>query len=257
MTRVKEINSLLEEKFPLETALDYDNPGFIVGSSLKEVRKIYIALDVTRRVISNCVKGEYDMLITHHPLIFGGINNVRDDNPCGSSVIELIKNDIAYSAHHTNLDYNDKYSNLLLARAIWGENAQYSLLPKDKVFCGVCAEFGKTSLNETMKLVGRGLNASGVISFCNQEKFVSKAFIQGGSFDEDSLSYVLDNGFNLVISGEIKHHVCVLLENNNISTIIAGHNATERIYLPALKKIINDKYPDIEIFVDFGNESFA
>ena len=44
---VKDIFNYLNEKFPVETACDFDNPGILVGEPDAEVAKAVIALDCT------------------------------------------------------------------------------------------------------------------------------------------------------------------------------------------------------------------
>ncbi|MCQ2534396.1 MAG: Nif3-like dinuclear metal center hexameric protein [Clostridia bacterium] len=257
MTKVSDIVSFLDENFPLNTALSFDNVGLLVGDKNKEVKRIFITLDLNNSSLAKVIGGNYDLVISHHPLIFGGINSVLVDNPTGFIITELIKNDVSYAAFHTNLDYCDEYSNNVLANKIFGEKTSLLSLPKEKVFCGVICDFDESSLSAIMSQVKENLNSSGCISINDINSKVSRAFVQGGSFDEDVIPSLLENNVNLVISGEIKHHICLLLESYGIATIIAGHNATERVYLPALKKLINDKYEDMDIFVDFGNESFV
>lgn len=257
MTKVCEIIDFLEKNFPKDTALGFDNVGLLIGDKNKEVNKILLTLDVNNSALAKVIGGNFDLVISHHPLIFGGINNVLVDNPAGFIITELIKHDVSYAAYHTNLDYCDKYSNEILAKTIFGGDTSVSSFPKDKVFCGVMSEFKEAKLSDVMTLVKKNLNSSGCISINDINTTVTRAFIQGGSFDEDVIPVLVENGVDLVISGEIKHHICLLLESYGISTIIAGHNATERVYLPALKNLINEKYEDIDIFVDFGNESFV
>jgi len=44
------------------------------------------------------------MIITHHPVIFNGINSVSSESVVGQMIIRLIKNDIIVFSAHTNLD---------------------------------------------------------------------------------------------------------------------------------------------------------
>ena len=79
-------------------------------------------------------------------------------------------------------------------------------------------------------------------------------FVQGGAFDEDSIDAVVKAGVDTVISGEIKHHICVALDEMGINTVIAGHSAPEQAYLPKIAKVLSDKYQGIDITVNYNNE---
>ena len=75
-----------------------------------------------------------------------------------------------------------------------------------------------------------------------------------GAFDEDSIPAVVKAKVDTVISGEIKHHICVALDEMGINTIIAGHSATEQAYLPKIAHLLSDKYPETGITVNYNNE---
>ena len=57
-----------------------------------------------------------------------------------------------------------------------------------------------------------------------------------------------------VVSGEIKHHVCVELEECGVNSVIAGHSATEQIYLEKLRETLSEKFPSIKFIVNYNNE---
>ena len=94
--KCKEIIKKIEEKYPVSFAEEWDNPGLLVGDPEKEVKKVFLALDVTDESLEEAVKTDADMIITHHPLIFSGIKKVTEDNFIGRRIIGLIKNDIYY-----------------------------------------------------------------------------------------------------------------------------------------------------------------
>lgn len=67
----KEIMEKIENVYPKDAALSWDNVGLLAGRDDKEVRKIYVALDATDEVVEDVICQKADMLVTHHPLIFG------------------------------------------------------------------------------------------------------------------------------------------------------------------------------------------
>ena len=69
--KCKDLMSILEKKAPVYLAESWDNPGLLVGRRDKEIKKILVALDVTEKVIDEAIKLEADIIVTHHPLIFG------------------------------------------------------------------------------------------------------------------------------------------------------------------------------------------
>ena len=77
----RKVMDILEENYPEKYALAWDNVGLLAGRDDKEVARIYIALDATDEVIDAAVSWEADMIITHHPLIFGKHFNLPSGPP--------------------------------------------------------------------------------------------------------------------------------------------------------------------------------
>ena len=102
--RCSDIIECLEQLAPKAYACDWDNPGLLAGRSSKEVHRIMIALDATDEVIEQAVKEKVDMLLTHHPLIFGPLKMINDMSFVARRVVKLLRHDIAYYAMHTNFD---------------------------------------------------------------------------------------------------------------------------------------------------------
>ena len=72
--RACELISWLEEKYAPSFAEDWDNVGLLVGNDEKEVSHVFLALDLTEEALSQAELAGADMIITHHPMIFSGIN---------------------------------------------------------------------------------------------------------------------------------------------------------------------------------------
>lgn len=249
--RVNDIELFLNEVFPPENALDYDNVGLIAGDREKAVSAIVISLDLTSKTIAAAKACGANLIVTHHPIIFGGIKALTMDDYVGKTLVELVKSGISVISCHTNLDLTDEFGNLAIAEKLEAGS------PKriDGVVCGVVFEQEtESTLKEYCSWVAERLGSSGVITINNPENKVKKIFVQGGAFDEDSVKGIMKAGVDTVISGEIKHHICVGLEQMGINTIIAGHSATEQAYLPKIEKLLSEKYPGIDITVNYNNE---
>ena len=91
----KDVMDVIEAAYPREYALDWDNVGLLVGRDDKEVRRIYIALDATDEVIDAAIESQADMLVTHHPMIFGALKRINNLDFIGSRILKLIQSDIS------------------------------------------------------------------------------------------------------------------------------------------------------------------
>ncbi|MBQ3863947.1 MAG: Nif3-like dinuclear metal center hexameric protein [Schwartzia sp.] len=104
MVKCQVVMDAMERLAPKKLAEDWDNPGLLVGSPSQEVNKVLVCLDVRDEVIDRAVEGGYDMIVSHHPLIFRSMKKIRTDLPDGRKLARLLKHDIAVFAAHTNLD---------------------------------------------------------------------------------------------------------------------------------------------------------
>jgi dinuclear metal center YbgI/SA1388 family protein len=102
--KIAEIISPLESLAPLAYQENYDNAGLITGHGQWDCSGVLLTLDATEPVIAEAIAKGYNLIIAHHPIIFGGLKKITGKNYVEKAVIAAIKNDIALYALHTNLD---------------------------------------------------------------------------------------------------------------------------------------------------------
>ena len=120
--KLKKIISSIESYAPLSLQESYDNAGLIVGSANADIDKALICFDVTEEVIEEAISIGANLIISHHPIIFGGIKKLNGKNYVERIVIKAIKNDIALYAAHTNLDNIINGTNKILAEKLGLKN---------------------------------------------------------------------------------------------------------------------------------------
>lgn len=103
--KIQDITNFLESVAPLSLQENYDNAGLLTGNPGWECTGIITTLDATEDVVMEAVEKGYNMVVAHHPIIFGGLKKINGKNYVEKAVIAAIKNDIALYAIHTNLDH--------------------------------------------------------------------------------------------------------------------------------------------------------
>ncbi|HEY6899975.1 MAG TPA: Nif3-like dinuclear metal center hexameric protein [Puia sp.] len=101
---ISSITGYLESLAPLAFQESYDNAGLIVGSGDWECRGILTTLDATEAVVLEAVRRGCNLIVAHHPIVFGGLKKITGRNYVERTVIRAIKEDVAIYAIHTNLD---------------------------------------------------------------------------------------------------------------------------------------------------------
>jgi dinuclear metal center YbgI/SA1388 family protein len=102
--KIKEIIRALEQLAPLPLQESYDNAGLLIGNSNSECSGAIITLDVTENILEEAITKKANLIIAHHPLIFGGLKKITGQTSTERITMKAIKNDIAVYAIHTNLD---------------------------------------------------------------------------------------------------------------------------------------------------------
>lgn len=102
--KLREITAFLEREAPLMYQESYDNSGLQLGDFDTKISGALITLDVTEAVVQEAIQKRLNLIIAHHPLIFGGIKTITGRNATERIIQQCIKNNIAVYAGHTNFD---------------------------------------------------------------------------------------------------------------------------------------------------------
>lgn len=122
--QLSEIISQLEKLANPALQESYDNAGLIIGSPGMKISKAIVTLDVTEDVIEEAIRENANLIIAHHPIVFGGIKRLNGNNYVERCVIKAVKNDIAIYAIHTNLDNVLVGTNSILAEKLELKNVR-------------------------------------------------------------------------------------------------------------------------------------
>jgi len=102
--KVSEITSVIESFAPLSYQESYDNAGLQTGDPDAEVAAALICIDVTEQVLDEAVRLGVGLIISHHPVIFGGLKKLTGSTLAERVVIEAVRREISIYSAHTNLD---------------------------------------------------------------------------------------------------------------------------------------------------------
>lgn len=102
--KIYEVTGALEEYAPLELQESYDNSGLQVGDPSHEVSAVLCTVDVSSDIIDEAVKLKANLIISHHPVIFGNLKSITGRTAEEKIIIRALKHDIAIYSAHTNFD---------------------------------------------------------------------------------------------------------------------------------------------------------
>jgi len=261
--RVKDVLEFLQEKAPFELQMSFDNAGFLVGHKNQIVEKMLIALDITEEVISEAAQIGAQLIIAHHPVIWGGAKTVTDDTVMGRKLLALIENGVSAICAHTNLDavvdgVNDALANQLGLTEIaqlrqdgvdragrpYGIG-RVGLLP---MAYGDCAQFAQ----KVKELLG----ANGV-RYVDAGRPVRIVGVGGGSCS-DMIGDALAQGCDTFVTSDVKYDGFLEALARGINLIDAGHYPTENVICPVLERWLSERFGEVEVVIsDVHNEVFS
>lgn len=97
---VRDILIWLEQAAPPSLAEEWDNVGLLVGDPDEPVGRVLVSLDPSPAVIAQAAGMGVQLLVSHHPVIFGGRKRLLAGDPA----YELARAGLSAIAMHTNLD---------------------------------------------------------------------------------------------------------------------------------------------------------
>ena len=130
--KIKDITNYLEELAPLNYAEDFDNVGLLVGNYCTEVTGVLVTLDTLEETVDEAIAKKCNLIVSFHPIIFGGLKKLNGNSYVERVVLKAIKNDIAIYATHTALD-NSKNGVSAKMCEVLGLNNTKILIPKKKI----------------------------------------------------------------------------------------------------------------------------
>lgn len=236
----RDILNEIERLAPPELAEGYDNVGLLAGRMDMRVDTVLAALDITGRVIDEAKELGAQLILTHHPIMFLGRKNLREDDPEGALLCALVRAGLGLIAAHTNYDNAETGVSDALAAALGLVDVapldsglrvgtlRQSLPPID--FC----DYVQYALGGTSRLHRAG--GQGEISR------VAVCGGAGGGFYDVALAA----GADAYVTGEIRLHEAIYSVESGMSVVEAGHYETEIGGLRALASCLQNALDELQ-----------
>jgi dinuclear metal center YbgI/SA1388 family protein len=248
---IKQLYAFLNDRIPSSLSCDWDNDGLMCCADPEaEVKKILIALDITQKVVEEAIAGGYDLIVSHHPLIFSPLRSVTPSDHVANKVIKLLRAGISAMSFHTRLDAVKGGVNDLLATRLglidvvpFGENGE---------------EIGRIgSLDAPMELSAfaqkvKAVTGADALQFSNGGKEVFRVAVLGGGGSSD-VGAAAAAGADTYVTGELKHNQLTDAPECGMNLIAAGHFYTEDHICKHLAELIAQAIPEAEILITNSN----
>ena len=247
--KIKEIVSALERFAPLPLQDGFDNAGLQIGLTEAEATGALLCLDVTEAVVDEAIALGYNLIVSHHPLIFKGFKSITGKDYVERCIMKAIQNNITIYSAHTNLDNAQGGVNFKIAQKIGLKDVQV-LDPKMQgevvAGAGVVGELPEPETEiDFLKRIKRLFEVGCVKHNRLNGRLIQKVALCGGS-GAYLLPKAVELGADVFITGEVKYHDYFYYENRILVAEI-GHYESEQYTKEIFYSIIREMFPELEV----------
>jgi len=220
--------------------VDASPNGLQVGTRDGEIEHVAFAVDAAEATIDAAVGAGADALVTHHGLVWGGLDTVTGREY--ERIAPLIENDVALYVSHLPLDGHQELGNAagvadllsLESREAFGEVGPETVgqfgecrepIPRDEL---------TATLNEELDTDGRVVQTLGF----GPEQVEQVAVLTGSGVDW--LDEAVAVGADALVTGEGKQQVYHEAKEAGVNVVLAGHYATETFGVQSLQALAEE-----------------
>ncbi len=238
MTSVKDIYDYINNIAPYDRMEEWDNSGFILGDINKEVKTVVMSLDATKKATAFAKSVNADLLLTHHPIIFGGVKKIKKD----SAIYQLINNDICCMCAHTSFDKANGGINDNLALLLELKNTRK--LENGYVVVGELEN--EMSIDDFATFVSNALDVH-ALRYTDTDKMIKTVAVGGGACGE-FIDDAMQNA-DCFVTSDLKYHQMLDANEENFALINAGHFETENKAFLMLKNKLEKEFEQVEFVI--------
>jgi dinuclear metal center YbgI/SA1388 family protein len=233
------VRQRLEALAPPILAESWDNVGWQVGDDAAEITGILVTLDVDQAVVDEAARRRANLIVAHHPLIFGGLKRINPRDPMGRLLRRLLCDEIHVYAAHTNLDAVRGGVNDALAEAL-GLEPVGPLDPTSPSaggwgFGAICESDGVSTAQMVRRVIERlGTPSPRLTPGMDAPSLHTRIALLGGS-GGSLIERAMREHCTLFITGEVKYHDAQAAARAGMTIVEADHFYSER---PVLRRLV-------------------
>ncbi len=244
MIEMNEILRNLAKSFPKRYAkLNHDRVGLMTGKKPGKVQKIFLSLDMDWETLPMVEKFKPDVIITHHPFIYGTRARVLKYDESKRELVERVdKLGIPVYSYHTNFDTGKGGMNDALTKALGLKNVY---TPVKDMMMRIGELKSPKQAEEFAKFAKTVFNVDYALLINSGAKMIKKVGIIGGGGSR-GWRLAKEEGCDIYISGDAPHHVRRDIVNAKFNYLDMPHEI-EKIFMPTMKEILLSFDPTLEI----------
>ncbi len=232
---VEEVLTLLEERVaPVKLSDDfcakfkmYDNSGIIINCG-NEVTGALFSLDLSEAAVYRAAELGYNLIVTHHPAIYGGVSRFDlTANAQSRALANCLKNGISVISMHLNFDAAPKGIDYYLMQGIGGTDCKVLAQVEGGGYGRAYGVYPRT-MPELIAEIQKNFNTERIIVHGEKGGKISKmASFCGAGLDDAAVAFAKSEGVDAVVSSDLSHHRISELVESGIAVIQLTHYCCE------------------------------
>jgi len=255
--QVKDVVAFLRGFAPEELAEDWDNVGLLVGAGGDDVSSVLTCLTLTPDVAAEAIERRVQLVVTHHPVLFRGVQRITDATSEGRMLLDLIRASVCVYSPHTSHDSASEGVNQQLADALElsdvrplrlrGETTDGAETDPSAAGAGRFGDLRTAiSLAEFVEQVKAALGIEHTWLVGDTAASVRRVGIACGAAAE-FMHDAADAGCEVLLTGEARFHACLEARTLGIALVLPGHYATERPAMENLAETLRKQFAELTV----------
>ena len=240
---VQELYDKMSELMPETLREPWDNDGLMCSMDLNAtVRRVLVALDVTEEIVDYAVEGGFDLIVSHHPLIFRPVTHLVPSNHTARKLLQLASASVSVFSFHTRADKAIGGVNDLLAERLDLSNVR----PFGEGGLGRIGELAEEMTLEDFAYILKGQLDTPTVQVADGYNPVRRVAVVGG----DGKSYLADairEGADTFVSGQLSYNTMEEAPELGINMVEGGHFYTENPVVGGFLEMLLKLDPSLDV----------
>lgn len=226
--KLNEVLKKLEEVAPVALSDDfckkysmYDNSGIIIDCG-EEITGAVFSLDLSSKTVKEALSLGYNLIVTHHPAIYGGVSRIKSSDP----IAQCIKNGISVISMHLNFDVAPKGIDYHLMLGLGGQTPEI-LAEVEGGGYGRVYPITPVRFSEYAEQIRKEFSTSRAVAFGADKQINKVASFCGAGCDDKAIEFAAAHGADVFVSSDMKHHEIAALTGLGINVIVLTHYSAE------------------------------
>ena len=227
----------------------YDNSGVLIDTG-DEIHGVLFTLDFSFAAIEKAMDLGANLIITHHPAMYGKLNHARvdADDLTERKIVKCLRAGISVVSMHLNLDCAAGGIDESLAKGISGretlENLTLQHPLNEESGYGRAYDVQETTLYSLVSNIKSQFETDRVLAYGDKNTKINRvASFCGAGADESAVLFAKRAGAQAIVSSDFKHHVLTMAVEMGMAVIVLTHYASENYGMKKYHEKIREQMP--------------